>query len=356
MEHLEHGTDVERARILGELAARAEEDGAELETINVYGLGLATAGRHSDAVRVWGALLEANPENSVLRVNMAVSLGQLGHRQLARYHLTHVAEHGATAEDRDLGRGQLDVFDRFSADGEDDARLLELQLAAFRQRRGEGRMVEQDRLTFARRLLAQSYRDPDGWLLAEAQALLEEGREQAPDSVAVIELLTFCYLRHDPEGRLDGVIARLEQLAPFSPVLEVLSGDLDEYPDRPASSQRVDELMAQVRSGDPELSNVAIADLASIVATHPGNADHRSAFAFALALSSRWDEARLQAERAGREAGASHTVHFNVAQILWAAGDKAAGRHHLELARQFASSEGDLEDVAFIADQWRADG
>ena len=38
-------------------------------------------------------------------------------------------------------------------------------------------------------------------------------------------------------------------------------------------------------------------------------------------------------------AGDLHDVHFHLGQIFWICGDRARGRHHLELAVQFATTE-----------------
>src|SRR4051794_1721060 len=97
LKRLEQGSIVERDSILNELAELAAADPNNVESWNRFAFALARAGRHADAVHIWEEkLLEIEPQDGLVRLNLAVSLSQLGHLQLARAHLARLAEHGAT--------------------------------------------------------------------------------------------------------------------------------------------------------------------------------------------------------------------------------------------------------------------
>jgi Flp pilus assembly protein TadD len=357
LERLKYGTPAEQEAILDELLARARAETADAVDVNEYAFALATIGRHSDAVAIWEALLEAAPDNAIARMNLSVSLSQLGHLELAHHHMAYVAEHGSEDE-RGVAQGQIAALERFMEVDAENGRFVALQLAALRERRAAGGMSKDDRMTLARRLYKGRRDDPDATGLREAALVLEEGLLAEPDSVPMMELLAACYLRHDPETRLEDLVARLERLAPDSPLIEILSDQRDAPADRPATEDRVNELMSLVTApeSDDAVRAAAVADLSSVVSAFPDNPSYRSSYAFALAMTGRHDEARAQALRAGESAGESHSVHFNVAQVLWATGNQEAAERHLHQARRFAHDEQDLRDVEFVAGQWAGHG
>jgi tetratricopeptide (TPR) repeat protein len=343
-EQLKHGTETERQEALERLAARVESRPDDLVGWNEYALALATVGRNAEAIEVFESLVEAEPESLLFRMNLATTLSNLGHVELARAHIHYLAEHAADERERAFAHEQLETLDHSLLADDQNERLAGLQIAALRRRREVGSIDDAGRVLLARRLMRQLPRDEEN-LFEEAKTVLEDGLAQHPDAVPVLELLVGLYLRHDPDKRLDQATARLELLAPDSPILEILNGTRQVDSAAPILPDRINELMQNVFGADPALRDAAVRDLGAIVARYPEDAYRRSAYAFALAAVGRMDEARSQAERAARDAGEDHATHLHIGQVLWMAGDEAAGRHHLDLARRYARDDDDRRDV-----------
>ncbi len=341
---MQQGTDAERDEALQRLAAQAQAQPDDLAAWHEYALGLGRAGRHAEAARLFEALVEAAPETALYRRNLGVALSQLGHYQLARVQLQYVAEHSADEDERAVARQQVETLDRDFLADEQNERLAELQLAALRQRRETARIDGNGRALLVRRLLRRQPRHPDEPLIEEATTVLEEGLAESPDAVPLLELVVWCYTQLDPHNRLDAAVARLERLAPNSRVIELLGSNLKVDNAASIPPARVGELIKKVMSDDPAVRAAAVEDLGAIVAMYP-DAYRRSAYACALGIVERRDEAKAQAERAAQDAGEDHATHFNIGRVLWVTGDEAAGRHHLDLAWQFARNDDDRRGV-----------
>jgi tetratricopeptide (TPR) repeat protein len=343
VERLTHGTETEREEALQRLAERVESRPDDSVGRSDHALGLAAVGRHTEAIAVFESLVEAEPDSLLFRMNLATTLSKLRHFQLARAHVRHVAEYAADESDRAYAREQLEILDRALLADEENERLAEL-----RRRREIGSIDEEGRVLLVRRLMRRLPRDREEDLAEEATAVLEEGLDQSQDAVALLELLVVPYLRHDPDKRLDRATARLERLAPNSSVLDILGGNLELDAAAPISPDRVNELMGSVMGDDPVLREAAVEDLGAIVASYPGDPYRHSAYAFALCVVGRFDEARRQAERAARDAGEDHVTHFHIGQVLSWTGDKQGAQHHLDLAWRFARNDDDRRDVASV--------
>jgi hypothetical protein len=159
--------------------------------------------------------------------------------------------------------------------------------------------------------------------------------------------LISCYLRHDPNRRLNAALKRLESLAPDSQVLSIVA-DQDEEEGRKIienNQRRADALMQEILHGDESRRQAALQDLGGMVALYADNPFYRSNYAFALMASGQHEAALQQAAILEQNPAASHSFHFNLGQVYWLCGDANKGRQHLQLAFDYAADEQERQDV-----------
>jgi hypothetical protein len=176
---------------------------------------------------------------------------------------------------------------------------------------------------------------------------LETGLAASAERREILELLAFCYLQSDPDHRLNAITKQLEVVAPESGILESLA-DIVRFGGGPATeglAGRAQMLLQQVQQPDEGLREAVLRDLARIVDTHPNISSYRMIYAFALCLSGRTEEALRQGERLAEFPSQAYSFYFNLGQIFWLSGDSVRGRHHLELAIQYAANEQEKRDA-----------
>ena len=78
---------------------------------------------------------------------------------------------------------------------------------------------------------------------------------------------------------------------------------------------------------------------------YPDNPDYRVTYAFDMMAANRKDAALPRAHYLTSLPISSHSFHFNLGQVFWLCGDAEHGRHHLNLARQYAENDQEREDV-----------
>src|SRR5581483_5123916 len=346
-EHLRQGSDTERERILNGLLQKAQGSG-DPENWNVFALGLQAAGRLEDAIDIFKQLIEGFPDNDVYRLSLATTYSQASQFELCRYHLCYLEEHAASEEIRDVAKQQLEGMERFLRKTALDEQLQQLQIASLRERIQSDQVSADDYQRLGKLLLLRERQGFEDVSLDETTAILEQGQKRFPKAEGVLELLIACYLRKDPQNHLESALKTLEKINPGSQLLQLVANiddaDLEAYFQQ--MGQRMQELMTQVQSGNPELTKVAIEELRKIVMMYPSNADYRLTYAFALCIAGQDAEAMQQAELLDRDDIPSHVYHFNLGQVFWLCGDAVKGRHHLDLSIQYASNDEEKQDAS----------
>jgi hypothetical protein len=225
--------------------------------------------------------------------------------------------------------------------------LCEHQIAALRERVALEEADAKDYQRHARLVLRNPPARGEDRSIEEASALLESAHAKFPNDASILELLISCYLRSDPERRLDDTVRQLERVAPDSDVLHVLSAieDSDAIAYSQALLHRVQRLFEQSQTNDQALRQTALNELRFVVRAFPANSDYRWFYAMALIGAGRLDEALQQAEVMARAADESHSRHFNVAQVFWHCNARECAQHHLDLALQYATTDEERQDV-----------
>jgi len=343
---IKEGTASERDSAIDQLFKLAQKED-NLDTWNTVGVGLHFAGRNDEAARVFDMLVQSDPANDAYRLNLATCYSQNQQIALCREQLLYVAEHGSTEENRKLGREQLQGYDSFLGNTEPDRKLADLQIGSLRQRIAKSSKKTEDFKNLARLLLKRGALDPAGTWLEQAVTVLESGTAAFPKETELLELLITCYLRHDPNRRLDAALKRLERIAPDSRVFSILA-DLNEDKGRQFANNnqaRADDLMQQVLRGDESRRNAALQDLARLVNMYGDNPFYRGYYAFALVVCGQHAAALQQAEILERNPADTHSFHFNLGQVYWLCGDAKKGRQHLQLAYDYADNDQERKDA-----------
>jgi len=345
-EHLQQGSDTERERILNDLLQRAQGSG-DAEDWNVFALGLQAAGKLEDAINIFKQLIEAFPERDIYRLSLATTYSQAGQFELCRYHLRYLEEHAASEEMRDVAKQQLEGMERFLKKTALDEQLQQLQIASLRERIQSSEVSADDYQRLGKLLLLRERQAFEDVSLDETTAILEQGQKHFPEAEGILELLIACYLRKDPQRRLESALKTLEEINPDSHLLQLVA-NIDDA-ERAAYVQQMDrrmqELMMQVQAKDPALTKAALEELRKIVTLYPSNLDYRLTYAFALCIAGRNAEAMQQAELLDKNDIPSHTYHFNLGQVFWLCGDVVRGRQHLDLSIQYASTDEEKQDA-----------
>jgi predicted Zn-dependent protease len=343
---IQQGTAAESESAIEQLFEMAQKDD-DLDTWNTVGVGLHFAGRNDEAVRLFDRLVESVPANDAYRLNLATCYSQNQQTALCREQLLYVAEHGSSEENRKLAREQLQGYDNFLGNTEQDRKLADKQMRSLRKRTTQPSKNAEDFKNLARLLVKRGHLDPAGNWLEQSVQVLEEGTADFPKETELLELLISCYLRQDPNSRLDSALKRLELIAPDSRVLSVLANqDEDEARRFVKNNQaRADGLLKQVIQGDQIRRRAALQDLAGLVNMYYDNPVYRGNYAFALMVCKQPAAALQQAAILENNPAATHSFHFNLGQVYWLCGDEKNGRQHLQLAYDYASNDLEKQDV-----------
>lgn len=349
LERIRTGTAAERDTALADLASLASARN-DIASWGAAGIGYHLAGDTIRAIQIFEELVKHAPKQAqdTCRLNLATFYSQAEEIALCRHHLLHLAEHGSTAEMREIGREQLDGYDAFLGNTDQDRRLRAVQLRSLRGAIASPRRTADDFVKLAHLLRRSERLDPNERFAREIVEVLERGHAAFPDNVKLLELLVSGYLRHDPEDRLDVALKALEQLAPDSEGLRILADSDGQRTEAFSSrmSRRAEALLQNSLEGELPTRQAALRDLGSLVATFPENPFHRLKYAFGLMMIGRNTEALEQAANLAQRPVATHSFHFNLAQVFWNSGDPRSGREHIRQALHYASNDAERNDVA----------
>ena len=225
-----------------------------------------------------------------------------------------------------------------------DQPVRDLQRDVLRARLATGRASSEDVIRFAQIAVDHRVEDPSGAGLAEAEQAIVDALEQSPGDVSLLEhQLLIRQLTGDP--RVHDSLRELERVRPDSPLLQA-------FVEQPTDRQVLEETQARLArlfqdavQSDPSTRAAALTDLGAEVARFPGEVQRRTAYALALMIAGRHDEAVEQASVGARLAGDDHAMHFNLGQVFLGAGKVKRARKHLLLARQYAVDDEERADA-----------
>src|SRR5439155_12556583 len=132
MERVRTGDLPEQDAAISELTERAEKSNDKYDW-NRVAMALFEVRRFDEAISIFDRLIQAFPNEDVIRLNLATAYSQVSQVGLCRLHLKYLAEHGGTDEIRKTGREQLEGYEQFIGLTEPDTELRKLQIAALRE-------------------------------------------------------------------------------------------------------------------------------------------------------------------------------------------------------------------------------
>jgi tetratricopeptide (TPR) repeat protein len=346
LDQIEHGDSVQQRAAIDQLLALAEQSN-DPDNWNVAAFGLHRLQRFDEEIEILTQLVEKSPSTDVYRLNLATAYSQVESIDLCRFHLQFLVDHASTEEMRRLGDEQLRGYESFLGLGKSDTQLRDLQVNFLEESIAADPSVPRNYIALSRLIERLSKFEPGMDLFGRAAEVLERGLATCTDRQEILENLSFCYIHADPKQRMNAVVKELEDIAPDSRILESLANVFREGggSGSEALATRVQMLMQQVWQKDEALREAALRDLARIVDTYSDATSYRLSYAFCLAMTGRTEEAMRQAERLDQIQGCEHGFHFNLGQIFWLSGDPGRGRHHLQLAVQYATSEQEKKDA-----------
>lgn len=346
MERVRTGEPSEQDAAISELAERAGKSNDKDDWYRVA-MALFEVRRFDETISILDKLIQAFPDEDVIRLSLATAYSQVSQVGLCRLHLKYLSEHGGSEEIRKTGREQLERYEQFVGLTDDDLQLRKLQIAALREATSIDGCLAEDFLRLAKLLQHAAALDPYGGWMDQSRATLEEGSAKFPQDITLLEILVHAYLRSDPERRLNETLRRLERLAPDSQVFKVLAEVSREETSSWAHnmSRRVAHLLRLVAGKDQSLREPALIDLQRIVEQYPQNTDYRVHYGFALMVMGDRGEAERQARILDSVDEPSHSLHFNLGQIFYYCGDRVKGRAHLEFAAEYANDEKERSDA-----------
>jgi tetratricopeptide (TPR) repeat protein len=346
LDQIDRGDSVQQQAAIDELLALAERSN-DPANWNTAALGLHRLRRFDEEIDILMQLVNNVPSNDVYRLNLATAYSQVESIDLCRFHLRTLIEQASTEEMRRIGEEQLRGYESFLGLGESDTQLRNHQVDYIEERIAIDPGAPQNYIALSRLLERIGKLEPGGDLFERAAEVLEQGLAACTDCQELLENLSFCYLHADPKNRMNTVVDELEAIAPNSRILESLANVFREGggPGSQTLSARVRMLMQEVGQKDEALSEAALRDLARIVDTNSDTTSYRLSFAFCLGMTGRTEAAKRQAERLEQVQNCEHGHHFNLGQIFWWCGDPDRGRHHLQLALRYATSEEEKKDV-----------
>jgi tetratricopeptide (TPR) repeat protein len=345
-EKIKLGTNHEKKIAIDALVEAAERSNNP-DGWSAAALGYHQAGMFDQEIEILTQLVHKFPAMDVYRLNLATAYSQVESIDMCRFHLGYLVEHGLSEEARRIGQEQLRGYEAFIGLGEIDVRLRQLQVDFLRENIARDSLVASNYVKLAGLLKYVGKLEPGGGWFSDAVAILETGLAACADRREILEHLGYYYAQSDPNRRLDATLRQLEQEVPDSNILESLANLFREGggPDFEGLTDRARLLMQEAGRPDKALVEAAIRDLVRIVDGHPGSISYRLIYAFALVMAERRGEALRQAEGLSELSNHVHSFHFNLGQIFWCAGDPVRGRHHLELAIQFATDEQQERDA-----------
>jgi hypothetical protein len=319
------------------------------DDVSAYGLALHFLGRNVDARGIFIDLVERHQGRDDFRLNLAAVHSQLSETTLCQYHLSHLTEKTKNEAIRKIARDQLDGYRRFLGIDEVNLRLRAMQLSAIRARAARGAASAADYEAAARKhMLVHSVHGIVESLHA-AERVVSDGLASFPDAPKLLEFQVLVSLKLGDDAAANDAALQLDKVVPGSSVVAQIQqfgrhhGEIRRWSDN--MNARARQLLTEIKNGDAARLEAALAELAKIAGSAPANSSYRLNYAFGLFIAGRTDDALAEASILAEQNIPEHSFHFNLGQIFWGSGAVEQGRHHLELALQYATTNEERQDV-----------
>ena len=197
MERTKTGDPSEQDEAISELAERAQKSNDKYDW-NEFAMALFEARRFDQAISILDSLIQAFPNEDVIRLNLATAYSQVSQVGLCRLHLKYLAEHGGTEEIRKTGREQLEGYEQFIGFTEADTELRKLQIAALREATSADGCSNEDFLRLAKLLRRTAELDPDGDWMQQSRAGAPRSKSRSSGSGSLLEGLAVAAVENPP--------------------------------------------------------------------------------------------------------------------------------------------------------------
>jgi tetratricopeptide (TPR) repeat protein len=235
---------------------------------------------------------------------------------------------------------------------EKDHHLKQLQIRCFLR---EIEVQEPDSkvfLTLGRLLLEQLWMEMDDKKVAELLALLEKGTAIYPDDIQILEMLLAGKVWFEPFKDHHDQADMLARLSPHSPLLSICADrKKNEAVMYSGISGSFGLLIEALISGDEELREYVLKDMAGFVVRDPTNTDYRIMYAIALAKAKDYAGALKQVDKAEQDPNKGYTYYFNVSQIFHICGNDEKALEYTENAKLYVETEEDRVDLDKVIDR-----
>jgi len=193
--------------------------------------------------------------------------------------------------------------------------------------------------------------------ISSARPVLQDAMACHPESVDVARGLLSCDLLIGDQGQVDESLDRLDDLEPESRELESIATRLARggSPVSGSSDASTPLLMGVVQGGhEPAFARAALADLEHRVARPPNDDTVTLLLGIALLMCGATDNLPRLLDSLVNRPRRDQTFHYNLCQLLAAVGDHERANDHLDLARQFANTPEEQEEVAalYASNEW----
>jgi tetratricopeptide (TPR) repeat protein len=341
------------------LAGKARADGPT--GWNVYAALLGESGRHTEAQRELEALVARHPDHVEAWLNLASAHFYQGRLQEALDTLERCPDVSGAPGSHLVG-SRTEGLRTYMSFRTRDRELLELRVAALRERAAAGTARDGDTAALARALgtLWGEHRAAPAEEVAEAA---REAHTARPADVTMLELLVRALhalrgqsRRPQPEDgeaeEFDKALRKLERLAPHSRLLEALRSVPLTEPEQATPGEEawtlVNELISRAMLGDAQAADgvrrlterfpeePSFRMVLMMLAMRDGLADGDLTKAVALA------------EGLAAEPDERHETHFNLGQVYWYAGSRERAFDHLRRAYELARDDQERDDVVQV--------
>ncbi|WP_378739042.1 hypothetical protein [Nocardia brasiliensis] len=338
-----HPAEREQKSALRQLADAASS--GDPEARNRFAIGLWTSGRREDAERVWHQLTVDRPDMAAAQLNLATCHLARGHlekcsRVLRAYR--EVTDPGSSG--RSLAEQRIAELEQIDWNAARQTRLLQLRVAALRERADRGIAQPDDLRQMTRALFALTNVPRSGIDGRDVLDAARRARAAAPDDTGALEELALGLMLAGTDDELREALRELERVAPHSVALAAVReqrtdlGFDEETRDRQAHMRQV---AARAFTGD----RAAEEELRIESQKFPRNPQYRVDLLIAAYNRGDYTETRRLADELAADPAAGHFVHFHIAQFYWLLGEYERGRRHFVLAYETAATERDRADV-----------
>jgi hypothetical protein len=334
-----------------------------LDDVRTLAVALVLVDRLEDAAGALNHVLDREPNDHAMRLNLAMVAMRLGRYEAARQAAAQVLAATDDPNDREVAERLLEKIRAGFTAVREQNHVDRLRLERLRERVEYGEVTADEWRQLAVLLIRLRGEDPRGVL--EAVEILERLETEHPGDAVIAEelasalVVAFEYVEGAELIRLsellNGVIRRLELVHPDSWVITALRDHDSPAMARdaaPADSyeQRLEwagHILQRAMSTGPDAAE-ALEELRALVGATPEDPNLRGFLMFAEAEAGNDAAALTHAQWMSQLPELPHEGHFNLVQVLWGR-DRERAEHHLREAMTTARDEQERQDVRDLA-------